>query len=143
AIEMLRGGGRGREPPAALLRAPLPDRRRRRRDLLLARPAQAERLGRARYQPDQLCIAPALLGLALEELDRAGAGPGAVVRPVGGDGVVDVRELQDLRRERELRSLEPVGVARPVEPLVVPADDGQQVAQALERLADALPDHGV
>src|SRR5437016_2816974 len=80
-------------------------------------------------QPDQLWIAPALLGLALEELDRAGAGPGAVVRPVGGDGVVDVRELQDLRRERELRSLEPVGVARPVEPLVVPADDGQQVAQ--------------
>src|SRR5258706_4504827 len=127
------------EARRTLLRAPLAHRGRRRRDLLLARAPQAERLGRPGDQLDQLDVAPALLRLAVEELDGARAGARAVVRAVGGDRVEDVRELQDLRRQRELGSLEPVRVAGPVEALVVPADDGEQVPQALERLADALP----
>ncbi len=79
----------------------------------------------------------------MQELDGARARAGAVIRPVGGDGVVDVGELEDLRRHRELAALEPVGIPAAVELLVVPADDRQEVAQALERLADALPDDGV
>src|SRR5205807_8885850 len=123
--------------------APLPDGRRRRRDVRLVQPAHAQRLRRARDQRDQLRVAPALLRLAVEELDGAGAGAGAVVGPVGGDGVVDVGELEDLRRHGELRAEQAVGIARAVQPLVVPADDGQEVPQALERLADALADERV
>src|SRR5438105_13676839 len=128
---------------ALLFGAPLPHRRRRRRNVLVPGAAQPERLGGARDEADQLRVPPPLLGLVVEELDRSGARARPVVWAIGCDGVEDVRELQDLRRQRELRALEPVGIARAVEPFVVPADDGQQVLQALERLADALTDDGV
>src|SRR5205823_9780369 len=131
-----------RAPPQdareSLLGSPLPDGGGRRRDVLVPGPSQPERLRRDPDELHQLGIAPALLRLVVEELDRPLAGAGAVIRALGGDGVVDVRELQDLRRDGEGRSLDAVGISRSVELLVVPADDGQQVPQRLERLADAL-----
>src|SRR5207248_11102835 len=126
-----------------LFGAPLADGRGRRRDVLFAGAAEVQRLRRAPDQGDELVVPPPLVRLAVQELHRARARPRPVIRPVGGDGVVDVGELKDLRGYRKSRSLQAVRISAAVELLVVPAEDGQEMAEALERLADALPDDGV
>src|SRR3989449_236658 len=48
-----------------------------------------------------------------------------------GERVPDVEDPHDLRCERNLIALEPIGVAASVVPLVMPADDGLQVPREL------------
>src|SRR6059058_3297421 len=80
-----------RAPPQdageSLLGSPLPDGGGRRRDVLVPGPSQPEQLPRDPDELHQLGIAPALLRLVVEELDRPLAGAVAVIRAVGGDGV--------------------------------------------------------
>src|SRR6266513_248969 len=62
--------------------------------------------------------------VARELCQRLVRGPGGLIGPAGRERVVHVENADDLRSEWDLIALEPVGVAGPVVPLVVPADDG-------------------
>src|SRR5438034_1988384 len=55
------------------------------------------------------------------------------VRARRREGVVDVYDPHDLRRYRDLIAAQPVGIARAVIALVVPADDRLQVPREFDR----------
>jgi len=55
-----------------------------------------------------------------------------LIGPGGRERVVHVQNSDDLRSQWDLIALEPVGVAGPVAPLVVPADDGFQVPRKVD-----------
>ena len=68
---------------------------------------------------------------------------GRLVRPAAHDDVVGVSKGHDAGTQRDLLALQAVGIARAVPALVVVADDGRDLAGAVERAADAGADLGV
>ena len=70
-------------------------------------------------------------------------GAGRVVRPVGGQRVVDVDHGEEPRPERDLGAFQLPGVPRPVVPLMVGQDDlGRAVAGIRSSAASAAPTSG-
>ena len=58
------------------------------------------------------------------------------IRAIARHCIVDVGHGQDPDQERDCVALEPVGITPPIEPLVVPANQGDHVVERLERLDD-------
>src|SRR4029453_9810961 len=75
-------------------------------------------------------------GVSPEVIDHRGMGKPAAIRPVGGQGVVDVHHRDDAGADRDGGPPEPVRVAAAVEALVVVAHDQRTVAEELERRQD-------
>src|SRR5437660_1506649 len=65
-------------------------------------------------------------GVAAEVGQYALVGPGAAVRAVRGKGGRDVGDVHDPEQRRQPVSLQAVGVAAAVQPLVMPADELQR-----------------
>ncbi|MFO0928202.1 MAG: hypothetical protein U0736_14385 [Gemmataceae bacterium] len=62
---------------------------------------------------------------------------------VAGQAVVDVAHRHQPHHERDLLAAQTVGIAGPVEALVVPADQPDRVANRRQRLDDVRPLDGV
>jgi hypothetical protein len=81
--------------------------------------------------------------LADSLLARVRLGQRLPVGAVGGHRVVGVADEDDPRAERNLFAGEALGIAAPVEALVLVAHERQDVAQELDRGQDALAHDGV
>jgi hypothetical protein len=91
-----------------------------------------------REQGDQFRIPPAPARLLDHDLDGVLMGKRRLIGSRGGEGVVNVGDLQNPRQQRDRLASQSVGVARSIPSFVVAADNRQHWGQGFHRLADLL-----
>ena len=94
-------------------------------------------------QRDEFGIAPAALRFFEHDFERVGVGERRLIGTRGGEGVIDVGDLQNARQQRNPFAAEAVGIAGAIPPLVMAADDGQHRRQGLHGPANFLAADGV
>src|SRR5216684_6840262 len=106
------------------------------------RPARKEVCRAAPNQPLELVkdvrIPPSLGYFLFHRLQRIGDGKGLLIRSVGGQGVININNLQHTRGNRDSLAPKPIRVARAVELLVVMPDDRKYKTERFQWRTNAL-----
>src|SRR5580704_17542953 len=66
-----------------------------------------------------------------------------MVRPVRSDRIKYIHCLQNARRERNLFTLQAIGISRPVQPFMMMADNREYQTEGFQRSADTFTDRRV
>jgi hypothetical protein len=92
---------------------------------------------------DQVSIELSVRDFVAQMTTSLGGGAGWSIGPPGRDGVIHVNDPHHLRQQRDIAAPKAVRVPAPIEPLVMVADDRLDMAERLQRLAEALADDRV
>src|SRR6266849_8684793 len=88
-------------------------------------------------------IEPALLGFAEEYLQRLFVTKGATIGAIGGQRIVNVRDLQEPGFQRDSISAKAVWIPAAIHFFMMMANDGENGAKRLEGRADFFADDGM
>ena len=92
---------------------------------------------------DQALIQPAPIRFFKENTQRAWQRQALPIRAITGQRVADVHDLEYAHSQRDVLSLQTVGVAAAIHAFVMVANDGQDVTERFERRADLLSEDGM
>ncbi len=92
---------------------------------------------------NELAIPPTPADLVAQDAESALGRERLAIRAIGGQGVEDVRSLQDASDEGNLVASQAIGITAAILALMMPADNGQHVAKGLQRGANALANRGM
>src|SRR6266436_2182677 len=99
--------------------------------------------GNLRKLPDDVRIDPAVPRFGKKSLQRFFGREGAAVRPLGSEGIINIRNLQNPRLQRDVFSGETVRISAAVHFFMVMPNYGKDLAQRLQRLANIFAGDGM